>query len=404
MKTPLKLALLLPGLWRGGAERRAAFLAGAMRQRGHEAEVFVLQAPEPGDRSFLPEFAEAGVPVRDLGYGGVRWPPAWPRTFRAFARLRRELKRFRPDVLHAFLPSGNIFAAGTLATLMPSSRPALLFSREGLPTYRQTRPSLGWMEDFASRRADATVCVCRAIALAVEQAPRGSWHRELRVILNGVEADRFARSPEAKTQARTDLEARFPPLKVASRVAVVVANLIPYKGHADILDALAKLQASGRAEGLAFVFVGGDPLGWRAELERRVEALSLRERVFFAGGVEDARPWLWGADLCVSASHEEGLSLAILEAMSAGLPVVASEVGGTPEILDDSFALSFPAKNPDALADALAQALAWPEDDWRRRGEAAIALCQEKFSARRMADETEALYRELAERRNKGRV
>jgi glycosyltransferase involved in cell wall biosynthesis len=383
----MRITLLLPGLWRGGAEARAALLASALRERGHEVEACVLQAPAPGDRSFAPELEAANVPIRDLGYGGVRWPPAWPRSLRAFQRLRRELKRFRPHVLHAFLPSGNIVAAWTAASLLPRSRPALVFGREGLPTYREARPLLGWLEDAAERRADATVCVCRAIAEAAGNIP------DARVIHNGIETERFAASPEEKRLARRKLLERFPSLEAASRIGVAVANLIPYKGHADMLDALAKV----RAEGLGLVFVGGDPRGWRRELERRASSLGLSGRVAFAGGVEDARPWLLAADFFVSASHEEGLSLAILEAMASGLPVLASEVGGTPEILGDSFALGFPPRNADALAQAFERAAAWPQEELLRRGGAAATHCRERFSAGRMVDETEALYRELAE-------
>jgi glycosyltransferase involved in cell wall biosynthesis len=392
-----RVLLLLPGLWRGGAEARACALAAGLKARGWTVDVAALLYPFPGDKSVLPELRSMGIKPLDLGYGGVRQPAVWPRSIRAWWRLRNALAATKPDILHAFLPSGNIFAAGTLATTFSKS-PRLVLGREGLPTYRKERPWLGVLEDWATRQAAATLCVCDAILRASNLDAKEC---KLQTILNGIETERFAATAEEKAAARADLAKRFPdhaPRWATGRLGVVVANLIPYKGHADILRALARHVAANEGSGLSFAFVGADLKKHQAALEQQADYLRVRDRVLFVGGVDDARPYLRAADFFLSSSHEEGLSLAILEAMATGLPILATTVGGTPEILDKAFALGFPPSDPDAMAGALAVVDAATPEELAQRGEAAARAARERFHATRMIDETERLYRELMAR------
>jgi glycosyltransferase involved in cell wall biosynthesis len=155
-------------------------------------------------------------------------------------------------------------------------------------------------------------------------------HRRVTVIYNGVDI------PEGSADA-----GRQPP------TAVVVANLIHYKGHADLLRALTAVRAP-----LTVRLIGDGPE--RASLEMLTESLGLSERVTFEGARKSAAAAFLEAQIAILPSHEEGLPNAVLEAMAAGVPVVATSVGGLPElVVDDVTGFLVPARSPTALASAI---------------------------------------------------
>jgi glycosyltransferase involved in cell wall biosynthesis len=141
------------------------------------------------------------------------------------------------------------------------------------------------------------------------------------------------------------------------------------------------------------VIVGEGPE--RARLEAQAAHLGLAEQVHFVGHQQDVRPWLAAFDVCVLSSDWEGMSNAILEAMAAGLPVVATAVGGTPEVVVDGVTgFLVPPRDPQALADAILRLLRDP-DLRRRMGEAGRAHVTEHFSVEQMVHKRERLYEEL---------
>jgi glycosyltransferase involved in cell wall biosynthesis len=152
-------------------------------------------------------------------------------------------------------------------------------------------------------------------------------------------------------------------------LSCTVARLTPQKGLLDLIEAAA--QVVPRLPNVRFVLAGDGEL--RAQLEARVAALGLTRQVRFAG----SRPlavlarWLGAADLFLLSSHYEGMPLAMIEAMAAGCPVVATAVGGVPDVVDDSNAgRVVPAKDPHALAAAIIEILGDPD---KRRTMAAAA-------------------------------
>jgi glycosyltransferase involved in cell wall biosynthesis len=143
---------------------------------------------------------------------------------------------------------------------------------------------------------------------------------------------------------------------------------------------------------LHLVVVGDGPE--RPALEAQTSSLGLASKVTFLGHREDARRWLSAADAYVSSSVSEGISLTILEGMSAGLPVIATAVGGTPEIVDASCALLVPSRDPAALTGAIV-ALARDPDRRRRLGEAARARVLASFTIDRMVASYRQVYEEV---------
>jgi glycosyltransferase involved in cell wall biosynthesis len=205
----------------------------------------------------------------------------------------------------------------------------------------------------------------------------------IEVIPNGI--DPASPSLAAREELRRELGA-----SPATVVLITVARLDPVKDLSTLLSAVG--HAKRESIDVMLVVVGDGPE--RAPLESAVAALGLATNVAFLGHREDARRWLNAADLYVSSSISEGISLTILEGMSAGLPVIATSVGGTPEIVDASCGILVPARDGAALGAAIA-ALARDLGRRQRLGAAARARVLESFTLDRMVDSYRRIYEEV---------
>jgi glycosyltransferase involved in cell wall biosynthesis len=355
----------------GGAQRQLASVAPLLCARGALVEVWTRAVHGLPRRERV-----AGVPVRRLGRPGA----GATATFVAEAAAR--LVAARPDVLHAyslFSPSAvALFARRALGvpTVVKVLRGGLL----GDAVRLQRKP-------FGARRAAALARgIDRFVAISheidTELADLGVAPERRRFIPNGVDTERFR---PANARTRAELRGR---LGLADQPIVVYAGrLVPEKSVGDLLAAWVRVRsASPRAE-LAVLGAGA----CEAELRRAAPP-----GVRFLGDVGDVVPYLRAADAFVLPSSTEGLSNALLEAMAAGLPVVATAVGGALDLIEDgrSGRLVAPGQ-PIALADALSSLLA--DADLRERlGSRARERVTSDYSLPVVAGRLLHLYRELA--------
>lgn len=300
--------------------------------------------------------------------------------------LSEEFKRERipTRVIRWKHPSRDVFGALRLASFLAASRFDLLHFHWGGPSLRRIGKLVSGAkvvfhlhsaieENLPSRpveipthNVDAVIAVSQAVAAS-------SKHPLTRVIYPGVEISEG-------TQRAEDVS-----------LCGCASRLIPIKGVAYLLNAMARLK--DEFPRLRLEIAGDGP--FRAELESEAARLGISDRVKFLGWV---KPWdqiraRWA--VMVQPSLEEGLPLSILEAMADGIPVVASRVGGVPEvILEGATGRLVPAADPSALADAI-RALLRDADLRRRLGAAGAQRVREHFSAQRMAEQTAALYKEL---------
>jgi glycosyltransferase involved in cell wall biosynthesis len=295
--------------------------------------------------------------------------------------------RFRPDVVHAhtlFFHTSLVAAAVARVAGVPLVLTLHLGAVDALP---QPYRTLTRAYELAAGRAlltAATRIICVSVDVRRHALALGAAAAKLAVVPNGVDARRFAPNPPAPFPARerggacrdtSDGAARGdspPPSRARGAAPLILLStgrLIFNKGQGHLLEAMAAL----RRRGLAFrlVLVGEGPLEGR--LRRQAERLGLGDTVQFAGYRQDMPALLRAADVFVRPSLSEGMSLAVLEAMAAGLPVVATDVSGTRELLQNGAGgLIVPPGSPPALADALAR-LAADAGLRRRLGEAARA-------------------------------
>lgn len=206
----------------------------------------------------------------------------------------------------------------------------------------------------------------------------GFSERQTGVIYNGIDV-LPAPSPAQRDAVRGQLQ-----LPDSAVVVATVARLDPVKDLGVLVQAVSQVNAETPMR----LLVVGDG-SERAALEKAAQAADGGRSTIFLGHREDARALLAGCDLFANSSISEGVSLTILEAMAAGLPVVATRVGGTPEVVDDTCARLVPARNVEAMTDAL-RALARDPQLCAALGRAGRRRVEERFTLERMVRE----YRE----------
>jgi glycosyltransferase involved in cell wall biosynthesis len=361
---PLRLLLVVDSLEVGGAERHVVDLAMALHRKGHEVEVACSVS------GGLSEPLEAaGVPVWPLARRLVK-----RRVSVAYARgIRRLLGERRFDLVHA-----HIFASAVAAAIATLGKGVPLVITEhteaSWQTWRTRRVSR-----WAHRRAKRVIAVSTPI--------------ERRLIeRDGVPSHLVTRIPNAVIPASDeppDPAGPLPDAWVEGPLVGVVARLQPEKGVANFLKAAARVsEISPRAR---FLVVGDGPL--REELLNLVEHLGISERVRFLGYRTDSRALMGLMDLLVVPSLTEGSPLIVLEAMAAGVPVVASAVGGIPDqVRHGREGILVPPDDPDALGDALGALLRDPAYA-RRLGEAGRRRTENEFSHETLVRRIEAVYR-----------
>lgn len=362
---PSRVAVLVDLLQPGGAERLAVELACALDRSRFDPHVIVSRQTGPLER--LLEDAE--VPFTVLDRTNRLQIHRW---HRAHAVVRRS------HLLHAHKFGSNVWGALLART---TGVPLVAHEHNFAATASRSRAVIDrrWIAPVASR----VVCVSDSVA-EVERSI-GVPQERLEVIPNGVRLE--AAWPRAS--ARDELGLAHDELVVG-----IVGLLRPEKAHEILFEALATVRAHGLP---ARVCVVGDGPR-RAELEQLAAQLGVAEHVVWAGLRPDAARLAAAFDVSVLCSHWEGLPLAALEAMAAGVPLVASSVGGLPDLAAGGAAVLTPPGDVAALASALTDLLASPERA-RALGAVGQRRVRDSYGFRRMVARVEALYSEvLAER------
>jgi len=340
-----------------GGQLVALRLARAGRDAGH-AVSFV----SPTDGPFLARAREDGFPARVVTLRGALDP-------RALARLGRAFRAERAELVHTH----GHFTVNVLARV--AARIAGARGLSHMHIENAFRAGRGRALQVALDNATARLCFA---IVAVSEATRGSLLRQ------GYPAGRLLTIPNGVEPVE-----RADPVRLVEAPAILeVARLAEVKGQSTLLEALATVDAGA-------VLVGEDLEqggAYRSALERLAQTLGIRERVVFAGRRDDVPGLMAGCEVVCLPSRAEGLPLVLLEAMAQGKPVVASAVGGVPElVVDGETGLLVPPGDVEALAQALRRVLGDPELA-RRLGEAGRRRVRERFSAAAAADRVLSLY------------
>ncbi len=369
----LTLLLVESGTAFGGTERVVWELATRLPPARWDVRVWL--SPAPGVDEMAAALEARGLPVRRVAEVDSRW------DWLGMARTWRALARERADLLHVHhvWPAADRY----LAPLADSAGVPRLVVTEHIEG-RSHSPAQRALKRSELDRADVVTAVSGAVADSLVR-DYGVDRARVRVVPNGADAPDEEREARAARRLREELGAG-----AARPLWVCAGRLEEQKGQDVLLESLAEVRRHDRD----FVAVLAGDGSCRAALEQRAAALGLGERVRFPGQVEDLGPLLAAADAVVMPSRWEGLPLVLLEALARGRPVVASAVGGVPEVATDGeHARLVPPGDPAVLAAALEEFHRAPEPALRlgRRG---AALVRERYTWPRVIESFEAVYDE----------
>ncbi|MBI4577502.1 MAG: glycosyltransferase [Planctomycetes bacterium] len=366
----LRVVHVIEDLALGGGERALVRVLGSVDPGRFETRVICLRA----EGALAAELRDTGVPVEVLGKGPGLDPAS-------VLRLARRLRALRPDVVHTHMFTAN--ATGRAAAFLAGVG-AVVATEQSVDTWKDLPRRA--VDRLLARGTRRVVCVGQAV-LAFYRDRVGVAGARLQVIPNPVDVAAFARvSPEEGARVRVELG-----LAPRSPVAGFVGRLVEAKDPLGFVEAVARV--NGAVPGLTALVVGEGPLRGRAEGLAR--ELGVADRVRFLGERRDVARVLSALDCLVLSSRREGLPLVALEARAAGRPVVATDVGGVSEVVEDGRnGRLVPAGDAAALARALTEVLADPALA-RSMGRAGAAGL-ERYEVAQVAREHEALWREVA--------
>ena len=365
---PIRVLWLVKGLGPGGAERLlVAAAAHRDRDRFRVTCAFLL----PWKRQLAPELEALGVTAHCLDVRDerdVRWA----------ARLRRLLRAEPVDVLHAHSPYPAGIARIVTRTLPRAERPATVYTLHN--TWTSFAPPTRVLNGWTMGRDAADVAVSDLVRDTVPERLRARTE----VVVHGVDLD-AVRAHADRAGARAELG-----IDADEIVFGTVANFRAQKDYPNLLAAAVLLRDHGAP--VRIVAVGQGPL--EAEMRAEHARLGLAGRVDLLGERSDAVRVMSACDGFVLASNNEGLPVAVMEALALGLPVVGTAVGGMAEAINAGNGVLVPARDPAALADAMRALTTEPA---RRLELAAGARASSaRFDIARSVARIETIYTEVA--------
>ena len=344
----------------GGGEKHVASLVNGLSRRGHE--VFVAVAPDSPVISMLDEVSSENI---------IQLTMRNAISLRSALKLAKFARERKVEIIHAHL--GRDYPLAAVAAGRSGARLILT---------RHVMFPLGRVHRLVLRRTARVIAVSEAVADAL-RSQRIFNPAIIRVIHNGVDTDRFAaEAPKRKNETR---------LRVGT-----IGELAPVKRQEDLIRAAQHI--CRERDDVEFVIEGEDksPTGEnRQRLLRLIAELQLEQRVHLSGWSEDIATLMASLDVFVSTSESESFGMAIVEAMAAGLAVVATATPGACEIMKDNVTGRLIAiRDVHAIAKAIGELVDSPEER-ARLGANARVVARERFDSERMIDETVKLYEEV---------
>lgn len=375
MMRQLTITHLSTSMGLGGADKQILSLSKELRDRGHTVRIVSIVPGGP----MADDARDAGIPTTSLGVERKVTAP-----FRVH-KLREAVGK--PDVLHSHMFHANLLGrvlrpvlptASLVSTIHNVYESSDAYHRPETPTSRER------LYRLTSRQSDLMTCVCRAAYDRYTDLGVISPERT-KVVYNGIDIDEF-RLPsdgDRTLRERHGADDEF--------VWLAVGRFFEQKGYPNLVEAVSRLDSGDTI----WVIGHGER---RKQIEEQVRRRGLEDRIEFLGVVDDVSEYMRAADGYVLPSRWEGFPIVLLEAQASGLPVVATAVGGVPELVSDGeTGFLVPPDDPDALADRLDTVSTMNPEERAEMGAAGRERVVCEFSIEAIADRWETLYRSLAD-------
>jgi glycosyltransferase involved in cell wall biosynthesis len=366
----MRVAIVIDSLKVGGAQKLVSAFASNAAAHGLVPVIIILRED---NAPFLMNS------VRDSGIKLIRLPQAPLFSIGRFRQLVRLLKEEQLDIVQTHLTYANIL--GTLAA-----------HAAGVPviaTLHTIAVPRGWKakllhvieNNVLKKYATRILAVGRVVSVANQ---RSFGKRKLDVIQNGIPKPAFPPLQE-RDRLRREITGDG-----SGSIVITVGRFTRAKGYEDMVEAFRLLQQ--RASRPKLVMVGS---GATVDIiKNQIDTLDLNQSIILTGERDDIPSLLALSDVYASSSHREGLPLAVLEAMMAGLPVVATSVGDIPTVVTEETGVVVPPHHPELLADALEDLLQNPKKR-EAMGQAAYRRAMDEYSVEAWMKKHLDLYREV---------
>jgi glycosyltransferase involved in cell wall biosynthesis len=376
------ILFVIGGLDIGGTERHLLSVGGGLRRADWRVWVYSLAGDGPlrggleaaGVRVALPPISKEDVPnikiLRAL------------RLALAAIHLTYTMLRLRPRIAHFFLPAAYMIGAVSASLTSVKIR---IMSRRSLNIYQRGYPLMRWLEMNLHRGMSAVLGNSKAVIAELREEERVPSSK-LALIYNGIELSPVLSGDRNNIRSSMGIDDR-------TLIYIIVANLIPYKGHLDLITALG-IANEQIGQPWKLLVVGRDD-GAGSDIRELAKKLNIDGKLTCLGMRTDVTQLLSASDVALLCSHQEGFSNSILEAMAAGLPMIVTSVGGNAEaVVDGETGLVVPPRDPQALAAAIIRLARDPELR-ERFGRAARERVVSQFSLDACVTKYSALYRGL---------
>lgn len=302
--------------------------------------------------------------------------------FRSFCRLTKSLIKNKPDIIHFYLPMSYLI--GGIAAIIARVKIKIM-SRRSLNYYQRERSILKYVGRVLHKYM--TVITGNSLAVIDNLKTENISESKLQLIYNGINIERFQNELD-----RSELRDKLL-ISNHSLVLITVANLIPYKGHEDLIHALGMI-SSDMPKDWTLLCVGYDS-GIQNKLMLLAERLEIEDNIKFLGLREDIPELLFASDIGLLCSHEEGFSNSLLEYMAAGLPVIVTNVGGNSEaVIDGKTGLIVPPHDIKRLAKAI-YTLSINKNLQVSMGKNALIRVKQNFPIEKCVNSYKSLYSRL---------
>jgi glycosyltransferase involved in cell wall biosynthesis len=369
----LRILLVIKGLGFGGAERLLMETVAAGDRSAFDYEVAYVLA---GSDGLADAIRSGGTPVHSLGASrsaDLTW----------LGRLRSLVVAGRFDVVHFHLPYAAGLGRLAVATVPRASRPAVVYTEHSL--WNLAAVITKAINRAGISRDQSLIVVSQAAHDALPPTLQG----RARVIVHGVSRTQADELTADRDRIRTEVRAELG-VPDGELLLLTVANIRPEKGY-DVLLEAARILAERKVP-VRVVAVGGGPM--EDEIRARHRALGLGDHLQLLGQRHDVLRLMAAADVYVLASHQEGMPVTLMEATSIGLPIVATSVGGVPQVVSDGVeGLIVPPGDPERLADAVQRVVDDPV--LRERLGRAAREKSAMFDVTGSSREIEEIYREI---------
>ncbi|HLC16952.1 MAG TPA: glycosyltransferase [Thermodesulfovibrionia bacterium] len=374
-KEKTRIGYVIDSLYLGGAQRVLVDVVAGLSKLGYDQKVYSLN--DVIHPTIFQQFMYSQTPVVVIGKSQL---------LSAFGLLRlfQEFRKWRPHVVQTLLPYGDIIGR----TVAHFAKVPVIVSA----THSRNLDKPQWklfLDRMTIRWVNRVVLVSEQLRSTVTSR-EGVREEQIVVIPNGINREFITKPVENCKAARERIRAEFG-VSLDTNVIVTVGRLSPEKGHLDLFQAFVQVLA--KLPDTALMVVGDGPL--YCQLNARVLRMGLSKKVFFLSQRTDVGSVLCASDVFAQSSLFEGMPIAVMEAMAASKPVVATEVDGTRELVQHNVTgWLVPPGRPDQLADYLIRALDNPDESYRV-GKAASELIAKHYTVSKMVTSYHDLYHDL---------